>query len=70
MIEPPFAAYHRAELERLVREGFEKIEREAAAIYAANWQTTRPLLMDPFEFLVLMAADAYLRSTKAEAENG
>lgn len=69
MITPPFANYHRAKLERLVREGFERIERYAAEMANAGaWGRPSGLPMDPFEFQVLMAADAYLRATKGDAE--
>ena len=68
MIEPPFANYHRANLERLVREGFERIERHAASLVGTgNWGRSPDLgPMSAFDFQVLMAADAYLRATKGE----
>ena len=66
MIKAPFANYHRAKLERLVHEGFDAIERKAATT-----QGTGPWGNDPnsgplsaFEFQVLMAADAYLKTTQ------
>lgn len=57
-IKPPFAAYHRAELERLVQEGFEEIERRAAE-RPGHWS-----LISAGDFQLLVAADYYLRSTR------
>jgi hypothetical protein len=65
MICPPFAGYHRAKLERLVQEGFERIEREAAKPSTTRFATDLP--MPIAEFQVLVAADAYLRSTKKKS---
>jgi hypothetical protein len=55
MIQPPFANYPRARLERLVREGWELIERRAA-------MGPGYLQSSVADFMVLSAADAYLRS--------
>lgn len=66
MIKAPFANYHRAELERLVREGFEAIERNAAATQGSGPWGNNPEdgPMPAFQFQLLMAADAYLRTTQ------
>lgn len=65
MIKPPFANYHRAELERLVLEAFENIEKTAHAMIesSTSWGTPSGYPMDPFEFQVLMAAEKYLQNT-------
>ncbi len=64
-IEPPFANYNRAKLERLVVEGFEEIERNAYDIsLTTSWGTPSGHPIDPFDFQVLVAADFYLRMTK------
>lgn len=69
MIKPPFSRYHRATLERLVREGWERVEARAARKIEDNDcprgeppRSCTPI--PPFEFQLLCAADAYLRSTK------
>ena len=59
MITAPFADYHRATLERLVQEGFDKIERQAAAPSA--WPA-----MDAKEFQTLVAAWVFLQTTKGQ----
>lgn len=64
-IEPPFANYHRAKLERLVVEGFKQIELQAHDMNkATSWGTPSGLPMDSYDFQVLVAADFYLRMTK------
>ena len=65
-IEPPFANYNPANLERLVVEGFEEIERNAYDMNenATSWGTPSGHPIDPFDFQVLVAADFYLRMTK------
>ena len=64
LIAPPFANYHRAELERLVRIGFEGLEVRAADLAKnAGWDRPDYPPMDPFEFQVLVAAEYYLRTT-------
>lgn len=66
MIRTPFANYNRAHLERLVHEGFERIEYQADIMMksATHWGTPSGLPMDPFDFQVLMAAKHYLETTK------
>ena len=69
MIKPPFANYPRAELERLVLEGWERIEQMAYYdLGTRNWGHNPPPRLNALDFQVLCAADAYLRSTKAEQE--
>lgn len=70
MIKPPFANYSRALLERLVQEGFEEIERNAAASTREVWWDRHHLKppMAPFDFQVLVAAEYYLRQTKGAAD--
>ena len=65
MIRPPFANYHRAELERMVREEFEKIERVVAAKWDSGYWHHYPgeTPISPIAFQVLIAADVYLRTT-------
>lgn len=65
-IAPPFANYHRAELERLVQEGFDFIERHAAQCAGGGIDSDRAP-MSLFDFQVLMAADSYLRSTQTQS---
>lgn len=66
MIKPPFANYNRAELERLVLEGFERIEAEASRPSnleaVAFFQPTRSF-MSMEDFQVLVSASEYLRRT-------
>lgn len=65
-IEPPFKKYNRANLERLVREGFESIEKEAVKMSSAtSWGTPSGLFMDPNQFQILVAADYFLRTSAA-----
>ena len=66
MIKPPFSNYHRAKLERLVRHGFEAIEYTAASL-GPEWQHQRPI-MDANEFMVLVAASEYLRTTEEKGD--
>lgn len=74
LIAPPFANYHRAELERLVRIQFEGLERRAAELAkGAGLGGPGGLPMDAYEFQVLVAAEYYLRTTvktpaKAQSE--
>lgn len=64
-IKPPFANYPHAKLERLVREGFEIVERNAASGHGkGNWGEHAGTPLNLFDFQVLVAADYYLRSTR------
>lgn len=64
MIKPPFANYHRAELERLVQEGFEYIERQSSKeMTRVSWHGYDAAMSD-FDFQLLCAADYYLRTTE------
>ena len=58
MIDKPFASYHRAKLERLVLEGFEAVERKWV-VDGYKGVMARHMT----EFMVLTAADKYLRNT-------
>jgi hypothetical protein len=65
MIRPPFANYPYLTLQRLVMEGFEEIERNAAAEWdAGNWGSHGNVPMNLFDFQTLMAAMYYLQTTK------
>lgn len=61
-IRPPFSDYHRANLERLVKEGFERIEAGYAAA-PLHWDKPLYPVMPVADFQLLCAADFYLRST-------
>ena len=64
LIAPPFANYHRAELERLVRISYEGLEFRAAEIARhGGWGPPSAVPMNPTEFQILMAAEYYLRTT-------
>lgn len=63
MIRPPFANYPRDELERLVREGFENIERQAYAKTKHGFFEEPYAVIGHYKFQILVAADFYLRST-------
>jgi len=62
-IKPPFANYPRAELERLVQEGFDNIETYSAIWTGSqNWQRNpEDGVYSGFDFQLLMAADKFLR---------
>ncbi len=60
MIEAPFANYHRAELERLVQEGFDRAEMLASLAD----RFSMPLK----EFQTLVAAYVFLQTTKADCK--
>lgn len=71
MIKPPFADYHRAELERLVLEGFEQIEAEAAAackVDPFSFAGSATATTSQLGFQTLVAANEYLRRTAGEHE--
>lgn len=65
-IIPPFSNYSLAKLERLVQEGFEKIEREAARISKEPqvWDYPPESPISAFDFQVLVAANIYLNQQK------
>jgi hypothetical protein len=65
-IVAPFSAYHRAKLERLILEWFEYIEMWAIENQSAG-EYGRPHgeAMSAGQFQILVAADAYLRATRA-----
>jgi len=68
-IKAPFANYHRAKLERLVRDHFLYIERNAAIVQDnPYWEQEGREAFTLQEFQVLMAADAFLRATKEAAD--
>jgi hypothetical protein len=64
-IVAPFSVYHRAKLERLVREWFEYIEKWAVENQSAG-EYGRPHgeALSAGQFQILVAADAYLRATR------
>ena len=66
MLRPPFSNYHRATLERLVQEGFERIERHGAeTATSGHWgNASETPAMTPRDFQILVAAEYHLRNTK------
>jgi hypothetical protein len=68
-IDRPFASYHRAELERMVQNGYEQIEARAVSqskIFR-NWGDSKDAASMPaLEFQTLCAAEYYLLNTKGQ----
>ncbi len=62
-LAPPFRRYHRANLERLVQEGFDRLEVAAIRELNDSGYYTPDAPMSAFDFQVLMAADRYLQRT-------
>jgi hypothetical protein len=70
-IVAPFSVYHRAKLERLVREWFEYIEKWAVENQSAG-EYGRPQgeALSAGQFQILVAADAYLWATRTPTTKG
>ena len=66
MIEPPFANYSLPELERLVQETYERIERTAHKQIKnhQSWGYPTAPPISHFEFQVLLAAEKYIEQMR------